>query len=315
MKPDSPVLRGEPDVGDAPSGLGQAPAPPGQVPAFPGRGRRRIAALVGGGPVGSRPASVFLAVVVLCAILAPLVAPYRPDAIDFAASLSPATPEHLLGADQSGRDLLSRVMYGARTSLIGPLVLLAVASVVGVAIGTLAAWSRGWVDAVLSRVTDVMYAFPGLLFVVLVVAVFGNGMTTAVLALGLAYAPTIAKYTRSIAITECAKPYIDAYRVQGMGSLAICVRHLIPNLARSLVGYLVVLFGEGLMSLATLSFLGFGAQPPSSDWGLMVKEGQAAIVQGAFLPALVPGAAIALVVVSFNVIGVRLADRLGTRRL
>jgi peptide/nickel transport system permease protein len=264
-------------------------------------------------PLGHGLATAFLGLVVAAAVLAPLVAPYEPDAVDLAATLAPMSPEHLLGADQSGRDLLSRVLYGARTSLIGPLVLLAIASVLGVALGTLAAWHRGWVDAVVSRVTDVMYAFPGLLFVVLIVAVFGNGMTTAVIALGLAYAPTIAKYTRSVALGECAKPYIDAYRVQGMGGLAICVRYLVPNMARSIVGYLVVLFGEGLMSLATLSFLGFGAQPPSSDWGLMVKEGQPAIVQGAFLPVLVPGAAIALVVVSFNVIGVRLADRMGVR--
>lgn len=264
-------------------------------------------------PVGYWLAAAFLILVVAAAALAPLVAPHEPDAVDFAATLAPMSPEHPLGADQSGRDLLSRILYGARTSLVGPLALLAIAAVLGVALGTLAAWHRGWVDAVVSRVTDVMYAFPGLLFVVLVVAVFGNGMATAVVALGLAYAPTIAKYTRSIAITECAKPYIEAYRIQGMGSVTICVRYLVPNMARSLVGYLVVLFGEGLMSLATLSFLGFGAQPPSSDWGLMVKEGQPAIVQGAFLPVLVPGAAIALVVVSFNVIGVRLADRLGVR--
>ncbi|MFG3441032.1 ABC transporter permease [Nonomuraea sp. NPDC047897] len=264
-------------------------------------------------PVGHRLAVGFLAVVVLGAILAPLVAPYEPDAVDFAATLAPMSPDHPLGADQSGRDLLSRILHGARTSLVGPLALLAVASVLGVALGTLAAWHRGWVDAVVGRLTDVMYAFPGLLFVVLIVAVFGNGMTTAVLALGLAYAPTIAKYTRSIAITESTKPYIDAYKVQGMGGFAICARHLVPNMARPIVGYLVVLFGEGLMSLATLSFLGFGAQSPSSDWGLMVKEGQPAIVQGAFLPVLVPGAAIALVVVSFNVIGVRIADRMGVR--
>ncbi|MFC4118293.1 ABC transporter permease [Nonomuraea zeae] len=264
-------------------------------------------------PLGYWLASAFLLLVVAAAVLAPLVAPYEPDAVDFAATLAPMSPGHLLGADQSGRDLFSRALYGARTSLIGPLALLAIASVLGVALGTLAAWHRGWVDAVVSRLTDVMYAFPGLLFVVLIVAVFGNGMTTAVLALGLAYTPTIAKYTRSVALGECGKPYIDAYRVQGMGGFTICVRHLVPNMARSIVGYLVVLFGEGLMSLATLSFLGFGAQPPSSDWGLMVKEGQPAIVQGAFLPVLIPGAAIALVVVSFNVIGVRLADRMGVR--
>jgi peptide/nickel transport system permease protein len=265
-------------------------------------------------PLGFQLAAAFLVLVVAGAALAPVAAPYAPDAVDFAATLSPMSPTHLLGADQSGRDLLSRILYGAQTSLIGPLALLAIASVLGVALGAAAAWWRGWVDALVSRVTDVMYAFPGLLFVVLVVAVFGNGVTTAVVALGLAYTPTIAKYTRAIAITECAKPYIDAYRVQGMSGFTICVRYLVPNMARAIVGYLVVLFGEGLMSLATLSFLGFGAQPPSSDWGLMVKEGQAAMVQGAFLPVLVPGAAIALVVVSFNVIGVRLADRLAARR-
>lgn len=258
-------------------------------------------------------AAVVLGVVVAAAALAPWVAPYRPDQIDLAASLSPPTPQHLLGADQSGRDLLTRVLYGARASLVGPLLLLALAALIGIALGTLAAWRGGWVDAMVGRVTDVMYAFPGLLFVVLVIAIFGDGMVTAVVALGLAYAPTIARYTRSLAVTERNAAYIDAYRVLGVGGLAICVRYLVPNLARPLIGYLVVLFGEGLMSLATLSYLGFGAQPPSSEWGLMVQEGQPAILAGAVWPALVPGATIALVVVAFNVVGVRLSDRLSAR--
>lgn len=252
--------------------------------------------------------------VVLAALLAPLLAPYAPDAIDLSASLVGTGPEHLLGTDSSGQDLLSRVLYGARTSLVAPILLLAIAAVLGVTLGTLAAWRGGWVDTVVSRLTDVMYAFPGLLFTVLIIAVFGAGMTTSVLALGLAYTPTVAKYTRSVALSERRKPYIDAYGVQGMGGARICARYLVPNLGRSIIGYLVVLFGEALMSLATLSYLGFGAQPPSSDWGLMVQEGQAAVVQGALLPALVPGFAIALVVVSFNVVGVWAADRLGSRR-
>jgi peptide/nickel transport system permease protein len=263
---------------------------------------------------GAVVAAGFLGVVVLAAVFAPLLAPYPPDAVDLSSSLVGTGPEHPLGTDASGQDLLSRVLYGARTSLIAPVLLLAFASVLGVALGTLAAWRGGWVDTLVSRATDVMYAFPGLLFVVLIIAVFGAGMTTSVLGLGLAFAPTIAKYTRSVALSERAKPYIDAYRVQGMGGARICVRHLVPNLARSIAGYLVVLFGEALMSLATLSYLGFGAQPPSSDWGLMVQEGQSAIVQGALLPALVPGTAIAAVVVAFNVVGVRAADRLGSRR-
>ncbi|MFI2345546.1 ABC transporter permease [Streptomyces sp. NPDC019443] len=265
-------------------------------------------------PVGVAVAAGFLGLVVFAAVFAPLLAPYAPDAVDLSASLAGTSGDHLLGTDASGQDLLSRVLFGVRTSLIAPIVLLALAAILGVTIGTVAAWRGGWVDTLLSRVTDVMYAFPGLLFVVLIIAVFGAGMTTSVLGLALAFAPTIAKYTRSVALAERAKPYIDAYRVQGMGGARICVRHLVPNLARSIVGYLVVLFGEALMSLATLSYLGFGAQPPSSDWGLMVQEGQSAIVQGALLPALVPGIAIAAVVVAFNVVGVWAADRLGARR-
>ncbi|MER7200915.1 ABC transporter permease [Streptomyces sp. CB01635] len=265
-------------------------------------------------PFGVVVAGGVMTLVVLAAVLAPLLAPYAPDAIDLSASLVGTSGDHLLGTDSSGQDLLSRVLYGARTSLIAPILLLAIAALLGVTLGTLAAWRGGWVDTLVSRLTDVMYAFPGLLFTVLIIAVFGSGMTTSVLALGLAYTPTVAKYTRSVALAERRKPYIDAYRVLGMGGARICARFLVPNLGRSVVGYLVVLFGEALMSLATLSYLGFGAQPPSSDWGLMVQEGQAAVVQGALLPALVPGFAIALVVVSFNVVGVWAADRLGNRK-
>ncbi|MFD3312983.1 ABC transporter permease [Streptomyces sp. NPDC058694] len=264
-------------------------------------------------PLGVLIAAAVLALVVLAAALAPLIAPYAPDAIDLSASLAGTSADHLLGTDSSGQDLLSRVLHGARTSLIAPLLLLAVAAVLGVTLGVLSAWHGGWIDGLVSRITDVMYAFPGLLFTVLIIAVFGTGTTTSVLALGLAFTPTVARYTRSLALSEVRKPYVDAYRVQGMGGTRICALHLVPNLGRSVLGYLVVLFGEAVMSLATLSYLGFGAQPPSSDWGLMVQEGQSAVVQGALLPALVPGTAIALVVVSVNVAGVWAADRLGSQ--
>src|SRR5690606_34822003 len=234
----------------APGPSAAAAGPAGPAAAVPA-GRR-------GGGAAFWASAAFLGAVVAAAVLAPLAAPHDPAAIDFGRIWSGPTAQHPLGTDQMGRDLLSRVVYGARESLLGPLALLALAAVLGVAMGTLAAWRRGWVDAVLARVTDVMYAFPGLLFVVLVIAVFGSGLSTAVVALGLAFAPIIAKFTRSVALAECAKPYIDAYRVQGVSGFVICVRYLIPNMAPALLGYLVVLFGEGLMSLATLSFLGFG---------------------------------------------------------
>lgn len=263
--------------------------------------------------VGFWIASGFLVVVVFLALCGGMLAPHSSDEIDFAAIWTGPSPTHLLGTDQLGRDLFSRLLIGTGETLLGPVLLLLLATAIGVTIGMVAAWRGGWVDTLLARITDVMFAFPGLLFVVLVIAVFGKGPVTAVLALALAYAPIIAKYTRSLALSEMARPYIDAYRVQGMGGVAICVRGVVPNLLPALVGYLVVLFGEALMSLATLSFLGFGAQPPSSEWGLMVQEGQDGIVQGHFLPTLVPGAAIALVVIAVNVAGVRIADRLLAR--
>lgn len=257
----------------------------------------------------------FLGVVILSALAAPWIAPYAPDNIDFTAIWTAPGVNHVFGTDQLGRDIFSRVLFGARESLIGPLLLLALATVLGVLIGTLAAWNGGWIDTLLARITDVMFAFPGLLFVVLVIAVFGKGPATAILALALAYAPVIAKFTRSIALAELTRPYIDAYRIQGISAPTICVRYLIPNMSPALLGYLVVLFGEGLMSLATLSFLGFGAQPPSSEWGLMVQEGQAGIIQGHLWPTLAPGLVIAAVVVAVNIVGVRISDQLNVKKV
>jgi ABC-type dipeptide/oligopeptide/nickel transport system permease subunit len=152
------------------------------------------------------------------------------------------------------------------------------------------------------------------MFVILVIAVFESGATTAIIGMALAYAPAIAKFTRAVALEEMARPYVDSYRLQGVGGFVLCVRYLLPNMLPTLVGYLVVLFGEGLMSLASLNFLGFGSQPPSSDWGLMVEESRAGVIQGILGPAIMPGLAIALVVVATNVVGVRLSDKLAVRK-
>lgn len=264
-------------------------------------GRRDLPLLLSG---------IVAVLLVVVAIAAPLLVPYDPAAIDFASSEAPPSGEHLLGTDQSGRDLLSRVIYGTRISLAGPLAVLVIATVLGVATGLVAAWRGGWVDAVLSRLTDVMFAFPGLLFAVFTIAIVGKGLTAAVLALGVAFFPTIAKLTRSVAQQEITRPYVDAYRLQGMGAAGICVRRVLPNIAPVILGYAAVLFGDVLMGLAGLSFLGFGAQPPSSDWGLMVSEAELALVGGSLWSTLVPAAAIVVTVVAVNVVGVRIADRL-----
>lgn len=258
-----------------------------------------------------RSSVVFLAVITAVAVLAPLLAPYGPGAADFANTQAPPSVQHVLGTDQLGRDILTRLMYGAQASLLGPVVILAIASVIGVPLGVFMAWRGGWLDSIASRATDMFYAFPGLFFALLVIAVFGRGMTAVTVALGLAFFPTITKFTRSLAIAERGKPYIEAYRVQGVSSLVVCFGRLLPNIAPAVLGYIVVLFGDALMSLVGLSFLGFGAQPPSSEWGLMVSEGQISLLQGAWLPTLVPGLAIVLTVVAVNLVGIRIADRFG----
>jgi ABC-type dipeptide/oligopeptide/nickel transport system permease subunit len=255
-----------------------------------------------------------LAVAVGAAVLSPWITPFDPNATSFDAIYLRPSPAHWLGTDQLGRDLLSRVISGARSTLLGSIALLALATALGVLIGLTAAWHRGWVDTLLARVTDVMFAFPGLLFVILIIAVFDSGTVTAVVGMGLAYAPVIAKFTRAIALEELARPYVDSYRLQGVGGVALCARYVLPNMVPTLLGYLVVLFGDGLMSLATLNFLGFGSQPPSSDWGLMVEEGRAGVIQAILFPSLVPGLTIAIVVVATNVVGVRLSDSLAVRR-
>jgi peptide/nickel transport system permease protein len=255
-----------------------------------------------------------LAVAVLAAVLSPWITPYDPTATSFDSIYLRPGPAHWLGTDQLGRDLLSRVIDGARSTLLGSIALLALATALGVLIGLTAAWHRGWVDTVLARITDVMFAFPGLLFVIMIIAVFDSGTVTAVVGMGLAYAPVIAKFTRAIALEELARPYVDSYRLQGVGGWELSARYVLPNMVPTLLGYLVVLFGDGLMSLATLNFLGFGSQPPSSDWGLMVEEGRAGVIQGILGPALVPGLTIAIVAVATNVVGVRLSDKLAVRR-
>lgn len=254
---------------------------------------------------------VFLILISLVAVLAPVLAPYGPGAVDFANTQGAPSAQHLLGTDQMGRDILTRLMYGAQASLLGPVVILAIASAIGVPLGVFMAWRGGWVDAIASRGTDMFYAFPGLFFALLVIAVFGRGMTAVTVALGFAFFPTITKFTRSLAIAERGKPYIEAYRVQGVSGFVVCFRRLLPNIAPAVLGYIVVLFGDALMSLVGLSFLGFGAQPPSSEWGLMVSEGQISLLQGAWLPTIVPGLAIVLTVVAVNLVGIKIADRFG----
>lgn len=252
---------------------------------------------------------IFLALVVLAAVLAPLLAPHSPTEVNLSsADLGPSL-EHPLGTDASGRDILSRVIYGARSSLLGPLGVIALALALGVSIALMAAWFGGFLDTGLSAVIDVLFAFPGLLLAIIAVAVFGVGLTAPMLAIGIAYTPIMARIVRSSALRERELPYIAAATVLGLPARRIVWRHLLPNVWPLIVAQTTVMFGYATIDLAAISFLGLGQQPPSSDWGLMVAEGRPAILAGHSAEALYPGIALVLVVLCVMVLGRRLGDR------
>lgn len=258
-------------------------------------------------------ALVVIALLVLAAVFAPLIAPADPDAVDLSASLAGPSGDHLLGADASGRDLLSRVIYGARTGLLGPLGVVVLSTVLGVLAGLTAAWRGGWVDAVLSRSMELIFAFPGLLLAMLVVAMYGPGQVGPMITLAVAYTPFVGRLVRGVARAEMGRPYIAAYRALGFGGFAVCLRHLLPNIAPTILAQSTINFGYALLDLAGLAFLGLGVQPPAADWGAMINEGQSAVLSGALGPILIPGLAIILSVIAFNIVGESLADRVSRR--
>lgn len=276
--------------------------------------RRRLPSRLGrGGGALFNAALVTLAVLVFAAVFAPLIAPADPNQTDLSDTLVGPSSGHLLGADLSGRDLLSRLVYGARLGLLGPLGVVAFSTALGIAFGLAAAWRGGWVDSLLSRSQELVFAFPGLLLALLAVAAFGPGLLAPVLAMSLAYFPYVGRLVRSSAIAEQARPYVAAYRVQGFSGWTIAVRHVLPNIGGIVLAQSALNFGYALMDLAALSYLGFGARPPTADWGAMISEGQAALLQGYPIPVIAPGVVIVLTVIAFTVVGEGIADRVARR--
>ncbi|MFI9332806.1 ABC transporter permease [Kitasatospora sp. NPDC052868] len=255
----------------------------------------------------------FVALVVLAAVLAPWIVPADPNAVDLGNALAGPCADHLLGVDASGRDTLSRLVTGARTSLLGPLGVVAFSTLAGVAVGVTAAWRGGWLDSVLSRSTELVFAFPGMLLAILIVSVYGEGLLAPVIALAIAYLPYVSRLTRSLVLAERARPYVEAYQVQGHSGLQICLRHVIPGIAPVVLAQSTINFGYALIDLAGLSFLGLGVPALTPDWGRMVFDGQAAVQHGYPLSAVLPCAAIVLTVVAFNVVGERRADQVARR--
>jgi peptide/nickel transport system permease protein len=262
-------------------------------------------------------ALVVLAVVVALAVFAPLIAPQDPDQGTLLDAFALPGAGHWLGTDATGRDIASRLIYGARTSLLGPAAIVAVSLALSIPLGLVAAWRGGAAAWVISRGLDVVFAIPGLLLAILVAALFGPGLTAAVIALGVAYVPYVARLVVTAAEHERRLPYVQALSVQGLGVVRITGVHMLRNLAPVIAGQATVAFAYSLIDLAGLSFLGLGVQPPLADWGAMVSD-RDAVLQGHPGQVIAASVAIVATALSLFILGSRLSGekpRFSRRRL
>lgn len=245
----------------------------------------------------------------LLAVVGPIVHPYDPNGTNLSFANVGPYGSHLLGFDSVGRDLLSRLMVGARTTVLGAAFVAGIAVVIGTTLAVATAWFGGVVDTVVSGILDVLFAFPGILLAVLAAAVFGPGLLSAGLALSVAYSPYLARVLRGAAIKERAMAYIAAGEVQGFSAWRLCLRHLLPNISSLIVAQGTVFFGFAMVDLAAISFLGLGIQSPQADWGVMVSEGKSALLQGYPLGALSAAVCIVVVVSAVSFLGEKLQSR------
>lgn len=269
------------------------------------RGRATPLAIAGGAGA---------AIVVFVALFGPLIAPYAPNAADFNLVLAPPlSPHHVLGTDQLGRDLLSRMLYGARTTLEAGIASTLLGSLVGLPIGILAGYFRGPLDVVLMRLIDVTLAFPFLLLAVGLAAVSQPSLWNAVLALGFSQVPQIARIARGTTLEVRDLEYVQAAVVNGERDGAIMVRHVLPSVLLPVVTATTVAVPTSIVGAAILSFLGLGVQPPTADWGAMLAQAQSYLYQAPWL-GVFPGIAIFLAALCFNLLGDGVTDALDPRR-
>ena len=259
-------------------------------------------------------AAAVVVIAVIVAVFAPIIAPHDPIIGDLLAAYQVPSAGHLLGTDGTGRDIASRLIYGAQTSLLGPAAIILLSLAIGVPLALSAAWRGGWTAFAINRVLDIIFAIPGLLLAILAVSLFGPGLWAAVIALAISYVPYVGRVVVAAAERERRLAYVTALSVQGVGVLKITTWHMLRNLTPLIVGQATVAFAYALVDLASLSFLGLAVQAPRSDWGVMVSD-RDAILQGHPGQAIAASVAIVAVVLSFFTLGARLSGERPNRRL
>src|SRR5438128_1847558 len=264
---------------------------------------RRRAALFGLGVI------IVFIIVALCS---PWLAPYDPLQTSWTAVRKPPTAMHLFGTDEIGRDVLSRVAWGARASLLAGVVSVCISLSLGVPIGLVAGYVGGWVDALISRITDAMLACPFLILAIALAAFLGPSLTNAMIAIGISATPVFIRLTRAQVLAAKSEDYVEAARALGNPHLRIALRHIFPNIVAPLIVQATLAIAAAVIAEASLSFLGLGQQPPAPSWGSMLNTARHYVDQAAWM-AIWPGLSIFLLVLSFNLLGDGLRDALDPR--
>ena len=257
---------------------------------------------------------VILALFVLAAAFAPLLAPYDPLAQRIGHGFLDPGPGHWLGTDEYGRDLASRIIYGARPALVIGVLSVLVSITIGVPVGMLAGYHMGLVDRVVGTIVDIMLALPSLLLALMIVALLGASTGTLVAAIGIAHVPIFIRLARGSTLVVRQLDYVSQARTFGAGTVHILFRHILPNISGPLIIMATLSIAGAVREEASLSFLGLGVQPPYPSWGNLIRDGVANVLTAPLL-AVLPGAALTLAVLAFNLIGDALRDMLDPRDL
>lgn len=248
----------------------------------------------------------------LVAFLAPFISPYDPLEQNFIKSFRPPSAEHYLGTDEFGRDVFSRIIYGARISLQIGFVAVFISLIVGVSVGLIAGYYGGWLDMAVMRVMDLMLSFPYILLALVIMSILGPGIYNAMVAIGIVYVPQYARIVRSSVLSVKKKEYVIAAKALGANDFRIILKHIFLNSMAPIIIQTTLSIGRAIINAAGLSFLGLGAQPPTPEWGAMLSNGQDFLRNAPWI-ATFPGIAIALLVLGFNLVGDGLRDAFDPR--
>jgi peptide/nickel transport system permease protein len=254
-----------------------------------------------------RVGAVLVALVVGLALLSYVWTPHPPTELDIPHKLQPPSAAHWLGTDSLGRDIATLIIVGSRVSIAVGLIAVGIGIAFGVALGLLAAVQRGWVEEVVMRLADFTFAFPALLSAIMLTAIYGPGLVTSIVAIGIFNIPVFARITRASALVVRSREFVTAARALGKGEWRITLEHVLPNIAAILIVQATIQFALAILAEAALSYLGLGTQPPTPSWGRMLNEAQQQLFQAPQL-AVYPGVAIALTVLGLNLLGDGLRD-------